>query len=60
MSTENIVTLNQNQVEAARQRKENQAIVQLALIVSSFMLGYLPQSGKTDKIREIYFPVILI
>jgi len=48
MSTENIVTLNQNMVEAARQRKENQAIAQLALIVGSFMLGYLPQTGENE------------
>ncbi|XP_026696691.2 growth hormone secretagogue receptor type 1-like [Ciona intestinalis] len=31
--------------EVSRQRKENQAIVQLALVVGSFMLGYIPHTA---------------
>jgi len=36
----------QNESELIRQKKENQAILQLSLIVGSFMLGYLPFCGK--------------
>ena len=31
-----------NESELRRQRKENQAIVQLMMIVGSFLLGYVP------------------
>ena len=32
--------------ELKRQRKENQAILQLLLIVGSFLFGYVPYCGK--------------
>ena len=34
--------------ELRRQRKENQAIFQLMMIVGSFMLGYVPICGKYE------------
>ena len=33
------------QSEYFRRRKENQIIVQVSLIVGSFLLGYLPRTG---------------
>ena len=35
-----------NESELRRQRKENQAIVQLMMIIGSFLLGYVPMCGK--------------
>jgi len=37
-------------VLAYRMRKERQAILQLGLIVGSFLLGYLPFTGKGSSI----------
>jgi len=34
-----------DQSEAHRRRKENQIIAQVALIVGSFLLGYIPKTG---------------
>ena len=35
-----------NESELRRQRKENQAIFQLMMIVGLFFLGYIPTCGK--------------
>ena len=35
-----------DQTEAYRQKKERKAIIQLTLIVGSYLFGYLPSSGK--------------
>ena len=34
-----------SEIETRRQRKENQAVFQLAVIVGSFMFGYIPTCG---------------
>ena len=36
-----------NEAEMNRQKKENQALLQLVLIVFAYFFGYLPYSGKT-------------
>ena len=36
---------NLDQTEINRQKKENRAILQLGLIVGSYMLGYFPNCG---------------
>ena len=35
-----------NEGEAHRQRKENQAVAQLVLIVVSYLIGYIPTTGE--------------
>ena len=36
----------QDEAEKNRQAKENHAILQLALVVGSFAIGYVPHAGK--------------
>ncbi|XP_078481676.1 growth hormone secretagogue receptor type 1-like [Ciona intestinalis] len=45
-----------NQSEIARQRKENQAIVQLAFVVGSFMIGYVPYTAFYVSVKMIEHP----
>lgn len=35
-----------NECELKRRKKENTAIKQILLLVGSFMIGYLPRTGK--------------
>ena len=35
-----------NEAEMNRQKKENQALLQLVLIVFAYFFGYLPHNGK--------------
>lgn len=41
-----------SQAERNREKKENLAVIQLALIVLSYLLGYIPGAGEENEIRN--------
>ena len=45
-ATEISMSQMKNEGEAHRQRKENQAVAQLVLIVVSYLIGYIPTTGE--------------